>query len=131
MMRLPRQIRDAVVAHARFCAPLEACGVLAVDDRGELRMAYCLTNIDRSRRRFTVDPQEHYHAIRHAERHGWSIGGAFHSHPVAKPMPSARDLAGAADPGWVHLIVGPVAAPEVRAFRILRNAATELTIDVV
>ena len=35
-MRLPDQIRDAMVAHARFCYPEEACGLLAFDDDGRL-----------------------------------------------------------------------------------------------
>ena len=44
-MDLPAEIRRAVVAHASFCLPDEACGLLAADDSGRLRLAYCLRNV--------------------------------------------------------------------------------------
>ncbi len=131
MIRLPVQMRDAMVAHARFCAPYEACGLVAVDGDGALRMVYCLTNLHRSSRRFTVAPQEHFGALQHAERLGWTIGGAFHSHPRAPARPSARDITEALDPTWVHFVVGPLSQPEVRAYRIARGVAEELEIAIV
>lgn len=124
-------MRDAFVNHARFCAPDEACGLVAMDAGHRPRMVYCCTNVDRSPRRFTVSPQEHFAAIRHAEAHGWTIGGAFHSHPSSPPRPSPTDVAGALDPTWVHFIVGPLRVPEVRAFRIVDGVVDELAIDVV
>jgi len=102
---VPGQIRDAIVAHARFCFPEEACGLIAVDEDHELRMAYATTNVDRSAVRFTVSPTEHFGAIRHAERHGWTISGSFHSHPESAGFPSARDIEGALDPDWLYMIV--------------------------
>jgi proteasome lid subunit RPN8/RPN11 len=71
-------MHDAIVTHAQYCSPYEACGLIAFDETGSPRMAYCLTNAERSRRRFTVSPQEHFGALRHAERHGWVISGVFH-----------------------------------------------------
>jgi proteasome lid subunit RPN8/RPN11 len=129
-LRLPSQVHEAILVHARFCAPFEACGLLALDDAGAVRMVYCLTNVERSRRRYTVSPQEHFKAIQHAERLGWTIGGVFHSHPEAPARPSSVDLAEARDPEWLYLIVGPLRTPEVRAFRIVRGAATELEVAV-
>ena len=127
-LRLPSQVVDAVIAHARFTYPEEACGLLAVDDTGDVRMVYCLTNVERSRYRFTVDPNEHFRAWRHAERNGWEIGGAFHSHPASAAVPSSSDIAGALDPTWLHVIVGLADAerPEIRAFRIAEGEAVEL-----
>ncbi len=118
----------AVVAHARFCLPEEACGLLAVDGHGIVRMVYCLTNAAASATRFLVDPGEQYHAWRHAERNGWEIGGAFHSHPRGPAVPSPVDLAAANDPAGFHLLVGRPGTPrpELRAFRIRDGAAVEL-----
>lgn len=130
MIELPRQIHDAMVAHAVFCAPYEACGLLAVGDGGALHMVYCLTNADRSRRRFTVVPQEHFAAMQHAERHGWLIGGVFHSHPGAAARPSAVDIAAGLDPTWLHFIVGPLPDPEVRAFHIRSGAVFEVPLSI-
>jgi proteasome lid subunit RPN8/RPN11 len=127
---LPRQIRDAIVGHASFCAPLEACGLLAFDPGAALRMAYCLTNADRSRTRFTVDPNEHFQAIRHAERNGWVIAGVFHSHPVSAAQPSAADIAGATVSGWLHVVAGPLSDPQVRGFAIDGDGAIEVPLQV-
>lgn len=130
-MLLPGQIREAIVAHAAWAFPREACGLLAADESGSLRMAYCLTNAEASSYRFTVDPAEQFHAIGHAERSGWHIAGAFHSHPRSDASPSAADIAGALDPTWVHLIAGPVGDDTpVRAFTIRDGLVTEIDLEV-
>lgn len=121
-----------MLAHARFCYPEEACGLLATDDAGRLRMAYCLTNADRSEHRFTVDPDEHFGALTHAERNGWHIGGAFHSHPGSAAIPSAADTAGSLDPDWIYVITGTSSShePELFAYTMRdgRPEAVELEI---
>ncbi len=111
-----------MVAHAGFALPNEACGLLAADRDGRLRMAYCLTNVDDSPTRYTVDPVEHHHAIRHADRNGWDIAGVYHSHPGSAAYPSRRDVAQALDPEWLYVIVG---AGEVRAFWIRDGVVDE------
>jgi len=119
----------AFVAHARFCHPEEACGLLAVDDAGRLQMAYATTNVDGSRVHFTVSPREHFSAIRHAESRGWSIGGSFHSHPESAAFPSARDISGALDPAWLYVVVGMGGAvTEVRGFRIRQGIVEEVSL---
>lgn len=119
-MEVPRQIHDAMVAHALFCFPEEACGLLAADPDGRLRMAYCLTNADHSPSTYTVDPTEHFRALRHAERQGWHLAGAFHSHTRSAPYPSPTDLTLAAEPEWLYVIVGlaDLRAPKVRGYWI-------------
>ena len=121
---------DAFVAHARFCAPEEACGLLAFNTHGDLCFVYCLTNIDRSRHRFTVDPTEHFRAIEHAERNGWEIAGVFHSHPGSRAVPSATDIEAATDSSWLHVVVGLAdpGCPEVRAFAIREGSAVEVAL---
>lgn len=132
-MNVPGQIMDAMVAHSRFTYPEEAVGLLAADGDGSLRMAYCGTNVLRSRSRYTLDPAEHFRALRHAERHGWSLAGVFHSHPDSPAYPSRRDIAGALEPGWLYVVVGlnEWARPQVRGFWIRDGAVTEETLNVV
>jgi proteasome lid subunit RPN8/RPN11 len=127
-MVVHREHLDAMQAHAGFCWPNEACGLVAADDRGVLRMVYCLSNLDASPYRFTVDPAEHFGAWRHASGRGWEIAGSFHSHPDSAAVPSSTDVAGALDPAWVYFIVGPVwsARREVRAYRIRDGAIDEV-----
>ena len=124
-LRLPSQAADAMVQHARFCAPEEACGLFAVDDAGVVSMVYCLTNTDESKTSYTIDPEEHFHAWQHADRHGWTIGGVFHSHPASPPVPSPSDLQGL-DPEWVSVIVG---TRELRAYRVRGGIPTEVMIE--
>jgi len=131
-VRLTRDIRDAVIAHARAAMPEEGCGLLARDDTGLVCHAYFLANVEQSPVRFTVDPDGHFAALRHAESNGWHLGGDFHSHPRSGAMPSRTDVAGALDPEWLHLIVGLGAAtPELRAWRIAAGAVREEPIEVV
>src|SRR3972149_7643237 len=107
MVRLPRDVQEAVIAHSVAALPEEACGLPAVAAGGEVRVAYCLGNVERSSTRFTVDPDGHFAALCHAEGNGWQIGGAFHSHPRSAAAPSRTDVAGALAPDWGFLIVGP------------------------
>lgn len=124
---MPGQVHDAMIAHAQFCLPEEACGLMAVDDAGAIRMVYATTNVDRSPVRFTVAPNEHFRAIRHAESQGWAIAGSFHSHPDSAAYPSATDVAGALDSDWLYVIVGMGnGAPEVRGFRIAGSNVFEI-----
>lgn len=131
-MRVPRPIYDAMVTHARFCYPEEACGLIAGDDAGGLEMAYCLTNAERSSTSYTIDPEEHFRALRHAERQGWDLVATFHSHPRSPAYPSATDRSLAAEPEWVYLIVS-LANPEepvVRGYRLCDEGVAEVQIEI-
>ena len=130
MISIPGEIRRAMVQHARWSLPNEACGLLA--GAGEVvKMAYCLTNVDASPRRFTVDPIGHFGALQHAERSGLELIGVFHSHLHGPAYPSSIDRAQILDPEWISIIVAAVEAPNptIRAFRIGSGAVVEL--DVV
>ncbi len=129
-VHVPTEIAVAMIKHAAACGAIEGCGLLAVDAAGALRMVYPLTNVWASPNRFLVAPDEQFGAIRHAERNGWEIGGVFHSHPASAPLPSPADIAGALDPAWLHLIVGPGADPELRGFRIAHGQVREVALRI-
>lgn len=103
---MPADIHAAIFAHARCSLPNEACGLVAIDGDGNLRMAYPLTNADPGPTTFTIAPGEHFGALMHAERHGWEIGGVFHSHPESDGQLSRTDLAQPHEAGWLHFVVG-------------------------
>lgn len=126
-IEVPEQALEAMRAHTAFCAPAEACGLLAFDADGRLRMVYPCTNGDASPHRFTVDPREHLMASRSAEARSWEIAGLFHSHPSGPAVPSATDVERHPDPSWVSLIIG--GDGEVRAF-VIDDVATEVPIRV-
>ena len=120
---LADQIKLAIVAHASNCAPAECCGLLAADGDGRIRFAYPLTNADPSPVSYTIDPEEHFHALRHAESQGWEIAGVFHSHPRGPASPSLVDVRSALEPDWVYLVAAP---GEIRGFRIREGHVEEL-----
>jgi len=126
-MELPAEIREAMIAHARFCLPEEACGLLAADGEGRLRMAYCLTNAEHSPVVYTLEPREHFRALRHAEGQGWHLAGVFHSHTHSPAYPSATDAARALEPDWLYLLVSlqDPEVPDVRGFWVREGGIQE------
>lgn len=118
----------AMIEHARASAPNEACGLVAGRD-GVVTKVYPLTNVDAAPDRFTLDPAEHFSAVQDAEANDWAIVGAYHSHPSGAPIPSASDLQGGGDPGWVNLIVGVERGRvAVKAYRYEGDGATAVEI---
>lgn len=93
--------------------------------RNRALFVYPLTNADHSPTAYTVAPEEHFGALMHAERNGWELIGAFHSHPRGPDELSATDLALASEPGWFYLVV---TAEGVGAFRIAERRATRIEI---
>jgi len=117
-MILPADMADDILERSRAELPNEACGLLAGDDSG-IRRLYCVSNADASPVSYTIDPAGHFAALQDAELNGWELIGAFHSHVEGPAYPSPTDVAGAAEPGWIWLVVGPIAGvPEIRAYRI-------------
>jgi [CysO sulfur-carrier protein]-S-L-cysteine hydrolase len=125
---VPRDIHDAIVTHAHACRPEEACGLVAADADGVLTMAYCLTNTQHSPTAYTIDPEEHFRALRHAESSGWHLAGVFHSHPHSDPYPSPIDRRLAPDPDWVYLIVGQEGT--LRGYRLQGGSVTEVSLEI-
>ena len=116
-----------MIAHSLAWYPEEACGLLAADEGGRLCRAYCLRNVDHSPVAYTLDPQEHFRALRDAEAQGWHLAGVFHSHPQTSPHPSPTDVARALEPDWLYVLVGlgDRTAPEVRGFWIRHGKVEE------
>ena len=101
-----RAALDGVVAHARDAAPAECCGLLV--GRGDRIVAAVQTrNIaEPATTRFLIDPKDHIDGRREARQRGLDIVGFYHSHPRSAPVPSAIDVADAAYPQHLYLIVG-------------------------
>jgi proteasome lid subunit RPN8/RPN11 len=127
-LHLPDDAREAIFAHAEYCLPLEACGLLAMDQAGAIKMVYSLDNADRSPNRFTISPTQHFGALLHAERHAWEIGGVFHSHPGGPASLSSTDRAQPHDPTWIHVVVGFSPRLHLRAWRISTDTVSEVPI---
>lgn len=126
---LPRQVREAMLAHARWAYPNEACGLIA-GEADRVGLVLCLTNRLDSPVRYSIDPREHYGAAKFAEACGLTIMGAWHSHPNGDASISATDIAESPGGSWITLIVGNYAKARdsVRAYRTDSEGVLELEI---
>ena len=126
-MTISRRVLDDVVAHASECQPVECCGVL-IGRGGQITGAIRTRNLAESPNRFVIDPKDHFEARRTARGQGLEVLGFYHSHPHSHAYPSPVDLAEAAYPECVHLIVGLASSePEIRLFRLSHGTADELS----
>lgn len=116
-LTLAAALVDAIVAEAVAAAPREACGLLLGRGR-EVHRIRPARNVDASPTRYTIDPADHFAALREARREGLTVIGAYHSHPAGPPEPSPTDRAEAVG-DFVYVIVGLAPAPAVAAWRLV------------
>ena len=131
VVRVPGRLLDEVVAHARAEAPVEACGLVigtAPAPAGGVPLRYvACRNALASRSRFSIHLDDLYRVTVDADDAGEVLWAIVHSHPHSPAVPSATDTELALYPDAVHLLVSLVGdSPEVRAWRIVDGAASEL-----
>ncbi len=130
-MKIHREIRDQIIAHARKEAPLEACGYLASKD-GIVVKHYALTNTDKSEEHFSFDPKEQFETVRDARKNGLEVSAVYHSHPVSPARPSEEDKRLAYDPNISYVIVSLAGGGvDVKSFRIVPSAVTPEPIEII
>jgi proteasome lid subunit RPN8/RPN11 len=100
-------LRARIQELAQAAAPRECCGLLEGMRDGEIFRVTALhparnTAVDTDR--FEIAPGDHFAALRAARTTGQGIIGCYHSHPGGVAQPSAADLAGAQQDGFVWLI---------------------------
>jgi proteasome lid subunit RPN8/RPN11 len=117
-----RAVHDTVVSHARAAAPDECCGLLLGTD-ASIDQAVPAANIAAApRSRFLIDPKDHIDARRAARARGLEVVGFYHSHPRSSAGPSQTDIAEAAYPDHLHLIVSTACdPPDVKLFRVAQS----------
>ncbi len=121
---------EAVLTHARSEPQREVCGLLAaVGER--IAAHYRIPNVAAEPRgRFDMEPGALIGALREMREHGQTLWAIYHSHPEGPPRPSPRDLAEAAYPEALYLIVVLRPHPAVRAWRLQRDAFAEVELDI-
>ena len=103
-MRIPQQMIDEIVGHAREDAPNECCGILALE--GDRAVAlYRTANVEASPLRFAIDPPELLRVYTEIDDAGRQLA-IYHSHTRSAAHPSQTDISFAANwPGAVWVIV--------------------------
>ena len=125
MVIMTKEQYEAIVAHAKNEAPLEACGLLGGIRDGDtktVKKAYFLSNADNSAEHFSMEPNEQFAAVKDMRENGWSLLGNFHSHPATPSRPSEEDKRLAYDTQASYLILSLAGdEPVLRSFRVDRE----------
>jgi len=133
VLRVPSEIRDAIVAHARRDHPNEACGVVAGPAGSDrpVRLIEML-NAAASPTFYQFDSIEQlkvWTAMDHADEEPVII---YHSHTATEAYPSRTDIAYANEP-TAHYVLVSTRQPdrtEFRSFRILDGTVTEEPVEI-
>ncbi len=126
MLELPREMVDAIVAHARRDHPDEACGVVAGRDGVATRHVE-MANAERSPTFYRFDAQEQLRVWRDMDDADEVPFVLYHSHTATEAHPSRTDISLASEPDAHYLLVSTRDPDEVelRSFRIVDGVVTE------
>ena len=128
VLTFPHSLYVEMVAHVLSNPALEMCGLLA-GRAGVVDRVWPVPNALQSNVAYRMDGPEFAAAMIGCE---FEPLGIFHSHPAGPPGPSPTDIAEAAYPDSIYVVISlQNTPPSVRAFRIVAGQVTEVTIDIL
>jgi proteasome lid subunit RPN8/RPN11 len=117
-MKIPGELYEQMIEHARAEAPNECVGMIAARDGNAVEL-YRATNAAASPLRYEIDGAEQYRIQMEIYDADLELGAIYHSHTRTEPVPSQTDINLAFYPEALYVIVGLAGAePDVRAFTI-------------
>jgi proteasome lid subunit RPN8/RPN11 len=129
-VRIPKQIYDELLAHAREDAPNECCGLIGGSD-GVAKTAYRARNAEASPLRYNLDPQDQFRIMMEMEERGEELSAIYHSHTASPAYPSQTDINLAAYPDALYLIVSLAEGEkDLRGFRIEDGQVNEVELKL-
>jgi [CysO sulfur-carrier protein]-S-L-cysteine hydrolase len=134
VLRIDREIVEAIIAHARRDHPDEACGVVAGPAGSDRPARHIpMANAERSSTFYRFDSMEQLRVWREMEERDEEPVVIYHSHTATEAYPSRTDLNLAAEPGAHYLLVSTREpdVTEVRSFRIVDQVVTEEPVEVI
>jgi proteasome lid subunit RPN8/RPN11 len=126
---LAAHLIKAMIDHAQGELPNECCGVL-IGRPGVFERVVPITSTSPSPDSYFMSPEEQIEIFTELGKSGESLLGIYHSHPEGPPTPSGMDIGLAFHPDAIYFIVSLKnrEKPDVRAFRIVKQAVTEISI---
>lgn len=140
--RLPVDMVQALIDHARAVYPNEACGLIIggapATSGGAVLRFEAAHNKAASPYRYEIDPDDLYRITVAADDADEAIWGIVHSHTHTPAVPSPTDLGLAFYPDALYLLVSlsedqadpATTTPSVRAWRIVDGTAHEVELVV-
>jgi len=138
VLRIPAEMVDAIVAHARADHPDEACGIIAGpagSDRPTRLVP--MTNAERSPTFYRFDSLEQLQLYKAMDAADEEVVVVYHSHTGTEAYPSRTDISYAGEPQAHYVLVstreGADQSGDVdfRSFRIVDGQVTEEEVRVV
>ncbi|MBI5641913.1 MAG: M67 family metallopeptidase [Deltaproteobacteria bacterium] len=94
-IKVPKNILDQMIEHAKESYPNECCGILIGSTMKQRCVLYVHraenTNKERAKDRYVIHPSEIFLMDKEARSQGAEIVGFYHSHPDHPDKPSATD----------------------------------------
>ena len=134
MLRIGREIHDAIVAHARRDHPDEACGVVAGPEGSDRPERFIpMLNAARSPTFYEFDSADLLALYKEMAAKDEEPVVIYHSHTATEAYPSRTDISYASEPNAHYVLVSTRAADEAefRSFRIVDGKVTEEPVEVV
>jgi proteasome lid subunit RPN8/RPN11 len=130
-LRVPREIRDALLTDARAHAPNESCGLLSGRDSAITKFHPTQNASPTPKSNYEIAPTDLFQIMREIRKQNLELLAIYHSHPTTENMPSPTDIARAYYPEAAYIIVSPRSQTTVRAFQIRDSQVTELAIEIL
>ncbi|MFD5082722.1 Mov34/MPN/PAD-1 family protein [Kitasatospora sp. NPDC058406] len=138
MLTITRELRDAILAHARADHPDEACGVVAGPEGSDRPERFVpMLNAARSPTFYEFDSGDLLKLYREMDDRDEVPVIVYHSHTATEAYPSRTDVTYASEPNSHYVLVstadgnGPEDPYQFRSFRIVDGEITEEDVQVV
>jgi proteasome lid subunit RPN8/RPN11 len=134
VLRIGREIHDAIVAHARRDHPDEACGVVAGPEGSDRPERFIpMLNAARSPTFYEFDSADLLALYKEMTAKDEEPVVIYHSHTATEAYPSRTDISYASEPNAHYVLVSTRTADdaEFRSFRIVDGKVTEEPVEVV
>jgi proteasome lid subunit RPN8/RPN11 len=134
VLRISREIHDAIVTHARRDHPDEACGVVAGPEGSDTPRRFVpMLNAARSPTFYEFDSADLLALYKEMAANDEEPVVVYHSHTATEAYPSRTDISLAQEPNAHYVLVSTRSAEEIefRSFRIVDGEVTEEPVEVV
>jgi proteasome lid subunit RPN8/RPN11 len=134
VLRIRRDLVDAIVAHARRDHPDEACGVVAGPEGSDRPERFIpMLNAARSPTFYEFDSADLLRLYREMDANDEVPVVIYHSHTATEAYPSRTDVSYASEPQAHYVLVSTreTGADEFRSYRIVDGVISEEPVEVV
>lgn len=121
---ITRTLVNQILEQAQQSPEAEVCGLIA-GRHGQPVRCYPIVNTDpQPDHHFLMEPHQQIAALRDMRERGEELFAIYHSHPDSPPLPSEEDLAQAAYPDALYLIVSlaTIGTLQLRGFELKSGA---------